>query len=168
MTLGELVRSNDHRPLASTLELSSPLQTCGQETVNSKQKWSSIVSGANTISRSGRSCSSSSISFWRSRRRSLQISPEPALELQARSNFAFPDSQHVPAQVGKTLAAFSISRDIPGKLWMPIARICGRLLVAQSAIVLMPKAAMHEDDFPAAWKYQVRRPRQAAHVCSLS
>ena len=77
---------------------------------------------------------------------------------------AFPDHQDAPAVILKLLPNESVPLDIAGQLRQPVGSVCGRLLSAQAAVMLMPEASVHENDLPQPGKYKIWSARKVTPV----
>lgn len=78
--------------------------------------------------------------------------------------FALPYDQHAPSGGMEGRHSLSIAGGIARKFRSPIIDARFRNIAPPAAVVLMPKAAMHENHFPVPWKYKVRRARHVASV----
>ena len=75
------------------------------------------------------------------------------------SGLALPHYQDIPALVGGPRTRERVTFDIASQLRKLVIRVFGRLLRAETTIVLVPKASMHEDDFLQPGKDEIGRAR---------
>jgi len=71
------------------------------------------------------------------------------------SCFALPDYQDAPAFVLKAGAGGLITFDVTSQLWQPVVGIGGRLFATERTVMLMPEAAVYENDLAQAWEDEV-------------
>ena len=71
------------------------------------------------------------------------------------SCFAFPDYQNAPAFVVKAGAGGLVTFDIASQLRQPVVGIGGWLFATETTVMLMPEAAVHEDNLAQAWEDKV-------------
>ena len=71
------------------------------------------------------------------------------------SCFALPDYQNTPAVVLKACAGGMITFDITSKLRQPVVGIGRWLFATERTVMLMPEAAVHEDNLAQAWEDKV-------------
>ena len=69
--------------------------------------------------------------------------------------FALPDYQDTPAFVLKAGAGGMITFDVTSQLRQPVVGIGGWLFATERTVMLMPEAAVHEDDLAQAWEDKV-------------
>ena len=97
------------------------------------------------------------------RLRRLQEPPDAPVE-SLRSDLAFPHRQHPPAQSPQTAPVPGVALDVPIQLRFPVSAIGPRPPVASSTSVLMPEAAVHEDDRPVSGQHEIRRSGKVSPV----
>lgn len=71
------------------------------------------------------------------------------------SCFALPDYQDTPAFVLEAGAGGMITFDVTSQLRQPVVGIGGRLFATERTVMLMPEAAVYENDLAQAWKDKV-------------
>ena len=76
----------------------------------------------------------------------------------------FPHHEDIPPQLPERGLGLSVSLPIPLELWQPVVGSALRLPCQAAANVLMPEAAMNEDDLSQPGKDQIGSARQITAV----
>ena len=84
---------------------------------------------------------------------------QPRRERVLHSDLALPNDQDVPTRIGGEPLEPSVPLLVSAKLLDPKISPCSRHVSEIAAFVVVPKAAMNENDLPAAWKGDVRTTR---------
>ena len=87
-------------------------------------------------------------------------------ETFARLHFAFPDHEHLPAQLQETGAVLTVAFVVTLQLGCPVATIRLRMVRSLTAWIRMtvPKAPVNEQDLSPTGKDQIGTPRQVVSV----
>ena len=97
------------------------------------------------------------------RLRRFQEPPDAPVE-SLRSDLAFPHRQHPPARSTQPAPVPGVALDVPLQLGFPVRVIGPRPPVASSTSMLMPEAAVHEDDRPVPGQHEIRRSGKISPV----
>ena len=81
-------------------------------------------------------------------------------------DLALPYDKDAPAERLKRRFSLSIPLHVAGKLWKPVLRARPRHVSVPAASMLMPKAAVHQDNSSVPRQYYVRRARQVSAMQS--
>jgi hypothetical protein len=84
---------------------------------------------------------------------SAQEISDPALQCGGITELAFPKDQCPPTEMFQSTKAFPVSFDVPRKFRCPVALPAARHLAFWAPLMLVPKAAVHKDDFLPAAEY---------------
>ena len=108
------------------------------------------------------------VSWSRRRCIGIQECTESSEELAEVLCFAFPNGNHLPAELTQCFGISFVSFAIACELFLPEKRIGFWLISISASPVLMPKASMNEDHLPKAWKDDIRGSRQVASMKAKS
>jgi hypothetical protein len=83
--------------------------------------------------------------------------PEPLVQRTLVANLAFPEHQRVPTICSKGRRHVAITLYIPREFRPPIPHVVARLLGQGTVRMLVPEAAVDEDDLAVPRKNEIRR-----------
>src|SRR5690606_26729212 len=81
--------------------------------------------------------------------------PESVCKVVEIARFALPDYEHIPAEVSQLLRDAAVSFDVPLSFLRPEFSTGSGHDLAIGAVMHVPEAAVHEDDFFQPWKHEV-------------